>query len=180
MNPTRLDTFLVSLAVGLTILLLCTRLFNYLQLQAEADQIHSNIQAIAETVHEFKEQTGQWFPQKAASEEYTFPDPFRYHHVATKYQGLEERWFTPGQNHGIIIQLVRFDSSKESRLTRHIFETALKNGEPYIRMLLHNRDSMETKSTVVMMLQNKLPAGTLAEINDHYFVVDIRELQDAE
>ena len=179
MKATKLDILFGAVAVGLTVLLLGTRLFNYMQLQSDADEMYRNLQSISTAVHEFKAQTGEWFPEAtSASAMFSFPDPFNFPRVSDQYQGLEDQWFSTENNHNMIVQLVRFDSERANRVTRHLFQHALSDGEPFIRILLPYGNETTTDTRILLMLQDQLPPQSLAEVDDHYFVLDLRQLND--
>ena len=175
---TRLDGLLISIALSLACLALVYRGYEYWVLDQRADQVIENIENVAKAVHHYHEQTGRWFPvEQEDRPAQIYPDPFHHSIMSTTYQGLDERWLWLENNFGMVLQLVRFEIDSETRVTQHVFDESMKDGEPYLRLLLDYGKRSKTDTRVLMALQDRLPAGALSELDDHYYVLDIRNLR---
>ena len=148
-----------------------------LRLTSAANQTAENIHAITAAVRHYHSNTGRWFPEQEGQETQT-QAPQMYIDIFNKnkfhYQGLDERWLWRENNQGLVLQLVRFDSN--SSLPTHLFDAHYKNDEPYLRILLDYGERFAIESEILMRVQKQLPDGALAEIDDHYYIVDLRRL----
>ncbi len=177
MKATRLDILLIGVALTLTALALAWRGLEVRQIAQQASDVDSNIQAVAAAVHQYHEETGQWFPEEQTEDRpaQIYPDPFHHHLRPTSYQGLDERWLWFENNHGMLLQLVRFSGNS---LSPHLFNETFKEGEPYLRILLDYGLQEQSETHILMRLERELPQGSIVELDDHYFVIDIRQLGD--
>lgn len=174
MRWTRLELTLVSLAVLLSLLMLGHRTYQHLYFENAADQITSRILQIAGAVETYHEKTGRWFPMdaKTNSEIRVFPDPFD--DEMSEYQGLDQAVLERGSNSGVILQLVRFAPGQYHAVPPHLFESQFQENEPYLRVLLDYGQLNQAETEMLMRVQARLPAGAIAELDDHYYVIDIR------
>jgi hypothetical protein len=174
MRWTRLELTLVSLAVLLSLLMLGHRTYQHLYFENAADQITSRILQIAGAVETYHEKTGHWFPMnpETNSEIRVFPDPFD--DEMPEYQGLDQTVLEREGNAGVILQLVRFAPDQYQAVPVHLFSSPFKANEPYLRVLLDYGQLNQAETETLIRVQARLPAGAIAELDDHYYVIDIR------
>jgi hypothetical protein len=177
-KATRLDLLLIGIALVLTVVALTWRGLEYWRINSQTDEVFQNILAVAHAVHEYHDSTGRWFPEEndEGRPVQLYPDPFHHRKISTSYQGLDERWLWLENNYGMVLQLIKFDESRV-RISRYLFDESLGDGEPYIRILLDYGKNSQTETRLLMQLQDKLPAGAMIELDDHYFVIDVRQLR---
>ena len=174
----RLELLLVGLAVTMTILLIGHRSYQHLYLERATDQISANIHDIAKGIQTYHRKTGRWFPKdvNGSGSIRVFPDPF--HPNSPDYQGLEASSFDRASNYGVVLQLVRFDPTKDTVVPVHLFEAPFARDEPYLRLLLDYGERSQVETEILIRVQARLPLHAIGEVDDHYYVVDIRRLFD--
>ena len=173
---TRFELLLASMAVLLTVLMLGHRTQQYLYFENAADDITSNITLIAKSVETYHSKTQRWFPidTETNAELFVFPDPFN---IGTlEYQGLDKSVLKREANAGIILQLVRFTPEINQAVPVHLFDTPFQLNDPYLRVLLDYGQLNQAETETLMRVQERLPAGAIAELDDHHYVIDIRRL----
>lgn len=175
---TRLDFGLTMLALLLALLVLGHRAYELFYLNSAAGQVMGNIEQVAESVEKYHNKTGRWFPPADTnwSGAQVYPDPF--HHDRTRYQGLDEEllWFE--HNFGIVLQLIRFDAAGVLTVPANLFEQPFRFDEPYLRVLLDYDSEGRVEIEILDRLESRLPQGALAELDDHYYVIDLRRIID--
>lgn len=179
MRWTRLELVLISTAVLLSLLMLGYRSYQYFQFENAADQITSRILQIAGAVETYHEKTGRWFPidPETNSEIRVFPDPFD--DKMPEYQGLDQTVLDRESNSGVILQLVRFSPDRNQSVPVHLFDSPFQANDPYLRVLLDYGQLNQAESETLIRVQERLPAGSIAELDDHYYVIDIRRFFNA-
>lgn len=172
----RLDILLIGFALLVILAVLGQRVFQHQQLSAEAEEVHGNIISSADAVEKFFRNTNSWFPsvdqQNAITRVYN--DPFNDNEVI--YQGLDLTRLSIDANHGLVLQLVRYDSSLDGVVPKHLFETPFGNGDPYLRILTDYGSQATREAEVLKRVQSRLPAQSIAEVDDHLYIVDLRRL----
>ncbi|XOV86925.1 MAG: hypothetical protein ACFHX7_18410 [Pseudomonadota bacterium] len=167
---------LMGLAIVLTVSMLGYRAYQHIRYELEADQVTQNIQAVADAVKQFHDNTGRWFPKPKETETRmrVYLDPF--HESTPDYQGLNQEWLWRENNFGMVLQLVKFAPGVDTSLTRHLFAEPFRKYEPYLRVLLDNGPKSLDEAEILVRVQNRLPDGSIAIVDDNYFVVDLRRL----
>ncbi len=173
MKPTRLDLGLAGIALLITLLLIAHQITRDLSLQSQAREVAANITAVAETVSIYYQKTGRWFPDNPNNQR-IYDNPFD--ESAVPYQGLDVTRLHRDANAGMVLQLVRYEPTIDRAFFRHPFRVPLAPGEPFLRVLLDYGSSGQTETLVLLRLQELLPPESLVEIDDHYFIIDIRAL----
>lgn len=177
---TRLDILLTALALLLAALMLAHTGYEFIRADRAADQVWENIQGVSSAVERYRQKTGMWFPPTESGKfaGRVFPDPF--HPDGAKYQGLDEKllWFE--NNFGIISQLTRFDPAVDRTIPANLFEKPFLPGEPYLRVLVDYGKQNQVEESILLRVQTRLPEGALAELDDHYYVIDLRRLINAD
>ncbi|MEK9823965.1 MAG: hypothetical protein VW840_17500, partial [Gammaproteobacteria bacterium] len=67
---------------------------------------------------------------------------------------------------------------KDRAFPLHLFEVPYQQDEPYLRVLLDYGARGQVETEIMMRVQEQLPDGILGEVDDHYYVVDLRKLID--
>lgn len=174
MSWTRFEVSMISLALLLGFSMLSYRTYQHIYFERAASQIVANINQIADAVENYEKRTGDSFPLSADGESYIrlFPDPFSS--ATVDFQGVDAELFDRANNHGIVLQLVRFSVQRDRPVPIHLFETPYQVGEPYLRLLLQYGSQGQVESEILIRAQNRMPAFSIGEIDDHYYVVDLR------
>lgn len=177
---TKLELSLVSIAVLLTVLTLGYRTYQHFYFERAAREVTGHIYEIAKATKNYEQKTGRWFPLESTDGRSVqiFPDPF--HDDSPTYQGLNEAILERENNHGIVLQLAQFTTSQNATMPVHLFNVPYQRGQPYLRVLIDYGDQSQVETEILMRVQKKLPSGSIAERDDHYYVIDLRELSDAE
>ncbi len=172
---TRFDILLVIMPLALALLLGGHRIYEHVRYERAADQVEENITEIATAVSSFHYQTGNWFPAASnARQVRVYLDPF--HVQGMDYQGLDQELLWRENNFGMVLQLVRFDPALDRAIPIHIFDVPFETGEPYLRVLIDYGANMPVEREILLRVQSRLPDKSLAEIDDHYYVIDLRRL----
>jgi len=175
---TRLDRVLVVIPIVLFLMVLGWRAYVLLQLNDAADQVAENIRSVAKAAENYQAGTGRWFPLDAeevggARRVMIYMDVFDESNPS--YQGLNDAWLRRENNSGLVLQLVKYEL-ETSDLPGHLFAVPYVDGEPYLRVLLDYGSRFLAESEIMLRVQALLPAGAIAEVDDHYYVVDLRRL----
>ena len=176
MSWTKWDLTLVTLALSVAFVIAGYRGWQHYQLEKAAIEVTTNVFEVAGSVKDFRSKTGQWFPASngESARVRIYPDPFSPD--ARPYQGLETELLSRDKNTGLTLQLVRFEPSKDRLFPIHLFDTPYQKDEPYLRVLLSYGRLGQVETEIMMRVQSKLPPGSLGEIDDHYYVIDMRKL----
>ncbi|MCB1646906.1 MAG: hypothetical protein KDI36_15710 [Pseudomonadales bacterium] len=177
---TKADLLLTGLAILLSVSMLGYRGFQQIRYELEADKVAQNILAVADAVKQFHDNTGRWFPKPKETETRmrVYLDPF--HETTPDYQGLNQEWLWRENNFGMVLQLVKFSPDFDTSLTRHLFAKPFLNHQPYLRILLDNSPKSLDEMEILFRVQNRLPEGSIANVDDNYYVVDLRRLINVE
>lgn len=180
MRWTLLDLIAVASAALLSLAIAGYRGWQHYEMEMAAHLVTDNILAVARTVDEYHAQTGRWFPpgESAAPVVKIYPDPFNAD--AKPYQGLDIKRLRRENNAGMVMQLVQFQPKRDRSLPLHLFEVPYLPDQPYLRILLDYGSRGQVETEILMRVQEKLPESILGEIDDHYYVVDLRRLLSAE
>lgn len=155
--------------------LIAHRIYQQATLAQAAGELTDNIYAVAGAVHRYHDNTGEWFPDAAVTHgSALYINPFDDN--AEPYQGLDTRHLWRENNHGVVLQLKGFTANQA--LPAHTFATPFSPGEPYLRLLLEYSERGQIQSEILLRVQANLPPGVLAELDDHYYVIDLRSLND--
>lgn len=176
---THLDRLLTGAALLITFALVGHRLYEHFRFEHAADQVFTNITAVADAVSTYHSNTGRWFPVSRGenSRMRVFLDPF--HEAVPEYQGLNQEWLWRENNFGMVLQLVRFDPKLDQAIPIHLFLKSYQLNQPYLRVLTDYGPGNQAETEVLIRVQNKLPEGSVAEVDDHYYVIDLRRLMNA-
>lgn len=175
----RLDVALVSLALVLTMALLGYRVVQHQQLSSAAQQVHNNILDTASSVNQLFIHTDHYFPiSEGNTSTRIYNDPFDV--KESTYQGLDLKKLKPGSNHGLVLQLVRFDAAEDKLVGQHLFNISFQDGDPYLRIFTDYGKNSRVESEILHRLENSLPPQSLVEIDDHLYAVDLRRLLNVE
>jgi len=177
---TRLDLALVASALVISLAVIAYRVSQHTRFENAAADIISNVYTVAGAVNQFHGNTGRWFPAGTTGEDRTqvYPDPF--HPDAKPYQGLAAETLSRDNNAGLVIQLVEFQPEADPAFPVHLFSQPYRAGEPYLRILLDYGERGQTETEILIRAQNRLPANIIGEVDDHYYVIDLRRLIDVE
>ncbi|MGB0692978.1 MAG: hypothetical protein ACPGPD_09710 [Pseudomonadales bacterium] len=178
MQWTRMDLAAVALASLISVFVIAYRSWLHYEYETAANQVTANVLAVAASVHDFHENTGRWFPMATGRKDrvQAYPDPF--HPDARPYQGLDVERLRRENNSGLVLQLVRHQPRKDRAFPLHLFEVPYQQDEPYLRVLLDYGGRGQVETEIMMRVQEQLPDGILGEVDDHYYVVDLRKLID--
>ena len=176
MQWTKLDLVLVACAVLISLAVIVNRFSQHYQFESAARELADNIYSVAESVGKYHDKTGDWFPASNGSsgEMLVYPDPFNP--GAKPYQGIPAEVLSRQNNAGLVMQLVRFQPESDSAFPVHLFEVSFRAGEPYLRILLDYGARGQAETEILMRVQERLPSGIVGEVDDHYFIVDLRRL----
>lgn len=177
---TRLDFILVSAAVLISLAVISYRVSQHTRFETDATSITTNIETVAAAVEKYRGNTGRWFPVdlENSTSVLVYPDPFRP--GAKPYQGLPAEILSRDNNAGLVMQLVRFEPEADPVFPVHLFDRPYEAGEPYLRILLDYGKRGQTETEILMRAQSRLPANSIGEVDDHYYVVDLRRLISGE
>lgn len=177
---TRFELVLVAIAVLLSVMMLGYRTQQYLYFENAADDITSNIFEVAQAVETYHEKTQRWFPIDVETNTriLVFPDPF--HAGKLEFQGINKAVLDRQANAGVILQLVRFAPELNHAVPVHLFDSPFQPNDPYLRVLLDYGELNQAETETLMRVQERLPVGTIAELDDHHYVIDIRRLFNVE
>ena len=178
MSWTKFELTMISLALLLGFSMISYRSYQHYYYESAAEQLVANIEKIASSVANYEKRTGRYFPISADGEAFVrlYPNPFDS--VSVDFQGVDAALFDRGNNNGIVLQLVRFDLARDRPVSVHLFETPYQVGEPYLRLLLQYGSQGQVESEILIRAQSRMPLFSLGEIDDHYYVVDLRRFLD--
>jgi hypothetical protein len=176
----RFELLLVFIAVLLTVVMLGYRTQQHLRLENAADDITSKIFQVAEAAETYHEKTQRWFPVDAETnaEILVFPNPFD--DDQPEYQGLDKAVLEREGSTGVILQLVRFAPELDNAVPVHLFDSPFQSNDPYLRVLLDYGQLGQAETETLIRVQERLPTGSIAELDDHHYVIDIRRLFNVE
>jgi hypothetical protein len=172
-NWTQLDVLCVGVGLLLLFSLIGQRLYIELEATLQSADVIENINSVSKVVHKQKSATSTWFPPDIRKR-HTYIDPFAEQPYI--YQGLDERLLWREENYGIVLQLVRFDESYEFEIDSNTFSSPLKDGEPYLRLLLDYGIKTRHETAIMRKIERKLEKTSLSRIDDHLYVLDLRAL----
>lgn len=177
---TRLDLAVVLTAALISATVISYRTWQHLTFGFAAKEILETITTVATTVEQYRKKSGDWFPPSEAGDRrvQVYPDPFNPN--AKPYQGLDTELLSQENNAGLVIQLARFQHGVTTDFPVHLFHEPYLDGEPYLRVLLDYGKRGQVETEILIRVQDALPDHVFGEVDDHYYVIDLRRLMNVE
>lgn len=181
MRWTRLDLLLVIFPLAVGFVITAERIHVGYGLASQASQVTENIDRIANAVEKYRANTGSWFPplnedEPRADSNLVYLNVFDME--AEVFQGLLDEWFYIENNAGLILQLARFHADTAPIVAKHTFDRPFAEGDPYLRLMIGYGDRMPEEDRILSMVRERMPAGSFVRIDDHFYLIDLREVID--